>query len=477
MAFTKEELKGSSKNDLIRIILLQQTQFEEQRRMIEAQRDIIEKQAFTIVALEERIARLEKNSGNSSKPPSTDQNGPPRNQSLREKTNRKPGGQKGHLGYTRKQVETPDEVSLCLPAEACENCGSSLNPNNAKIIEKRQEVEIPEIKPKVTEYQKMAITCPCGHCNKGNFPEHVTSSVQMGQTMKFFLIYLNVVHLIPYHRLTTVMKDLFQVQICKRSIENALEEATQKGQSLYQDIMRIVKNGTWVGSDETGKRVEGKRWWEWVWQHEKASYYAIEKGRGYAVVKKHFGEDYGGVLIHDCWSAHNNTVAKAGHQQCLAHIQRDLTFLVEAHKSRWAYDLSHFLRSAQKARTHIWSEGFDYEIRQKIIQDYQEKFLLFLVKTTRQKDVLRLQKRVIKHQSAILHFMTSPTIPFHNNGSERAIRMSKVKQKISGGFRSQRGAERQAILLSIIETAKKQGFDLLFAIRNTLRGSLLFQGG
>lgn len=429
------------------------------------------------IILEERLAKLEKTSQNSSKPPSTDgfKAVPKRNQSLRQKSERKPGGQEGHPGKTRQQVETPDEIEVCYPKPECEACGSPLNKDKIQIIEKRQEIEIPEIKPAVKEYQKAWILCQCGHPNQGQFPAHITGSLQIGQRMKSFLIYLNVMQLIPYKRLTLLCRDLFQFDLCTRSIENTLEEAATKSAPVYKKIITIIKASLWVGSDETGMRVKAQRWWEWVWQNSEASYYAIDQGRGYEVVKKHFGENYEGSLIHDCWSAHNNTIANGGHQQCHPHIQRELQFLIEAYGSKWAYKFNAFLKRSQKARDRIWAEDFDVGLRHRVIQHYREQLTPFLVKNGSHKDVLRIQKRIVKHQNSILHFMTSPDIPSHNNGSERAIRMAKVKQKISGCFRSQRGAERHAILLSVIETVKKQQMNVFASIQLLLNNSLVFR--
>ncbi len=454
---SREELELLSKEELIEIILGFQGQIQE---------------------LVERIGRLEKTSTNSSRPPSTDgfRAKPKRNQSLRGKSGRKPGGQVGHVGKTREQVESPDEIELCYPKQKCEACNIELNMADVKVIEKRQEIEIPTIKPRVIEYQKVSILCECGHCNVGQFPEHIQASVQIGQKMRSFLIYLNVKQVIPYKRLTELCTDLFGFNLCKRSIENALEEAAIKGQSVYGKIMESIKASLWVGSDETGMRVKGSRWWQWVWQNNEASYYAIDQGRGYAVVKEHFGEEYEGTAVHDCWSAQNNTVAKTGHQQCHPHLQREFQFLIETYKSEWAYTFNAFLKSSQKARDIIWENDFDVGLRERIISDYQKRLTRFLVKDALHKDVLRIQKRICKHHNAILHFMGSPDIPFHNNGSERAIRMSKVKQNISGCFRSVRGAERHAILLSIIETAKKQNLNVLAAIQLLLRNSLVFYG-
>lgn len=457
------------------MILLQAEQTKMQVEQIKMQDKQIETQASQIKVLEERIARLEKDSQTSSKAPSGDNKKPNKNQSLREKSGKEPGGQKGHAGSVRRQTDSPDEVIQCKPKGNCEACGNLLDLEASESVEKRQEIEIPTIKPKVTEYQKMEIRCACGHCNQGQFPEEIKAYVQIGKVMKSFLIYLNVVQLLPYQRLTDVTRDLFNFTLSKRTIENALEEAKNKGTPLYNQIMRMVKKGSWTGSDETGAKVLGKRWWEWVWQNEHASYYAIDKSRGYKVVKDHFGEDYTGILCHDCWSAHNNTVAKGGHQQCHPHIQRDLKFLIKTYNSKWAYQLNVFLQSAQKARPIIWAPSFDPQLRQDIIHHYYEQLKGFLVKDSEQKDVKRLQKRIVKHQASILLFMNDPHTPFHNNSSEGAIRMFKVKQKISGGFRSQHGAVRYSILLSIIETAKKQKMNLLEAIQLLLNGSLSFR--
>ena len=453
MNLTAEELQKLDKQQLIEGILIQQK---------------------TIRTLENRIARLEKDSNTSSKPPSGDYNKPKRNQSLRPKSDRKSGGQKGHEGYTRSQIGNPDKKIMCMPESECEKCGGKLNIEDAVLKDKRQEVEIPKIKPTVTEYQRMITQCKCGHCNVGKFPNHIKGPVQIGSKMKSFLIYLNTVQLIPYKRLTELSEDLFNFRICKRTIENALEEGAEKGQAIYKSILNIVKNGKWVGSDETGTKVNGEKWWEWVWQSKDANYYAIDKSRGYQVVKKHFGEDYDGTLCHDCWSAHNNTVAKSGHQQCHPHIQRELKFLIETYNSRWAYDLNHFLLKVQKARDKIWAEDFKEEYRDRIILAYKKKLSKFLVKDSSKKDILRLQKRICKHHHEILHFLHDPDVPFHNNDSERAIRKFKVKHKISGGFRSQRGADRYSILLSIIETSKKQKMNLLSSIQSLLHGSLAF---
>lgn len=455
-----KEIEKATRDDLIKALLCQNQIIKEQNQKIEE--------------LEKKIKELQKDSSNSSKPPSSDMQRPNhKNQSLRKKSGKKPGGQKGHKGYSRLQTENPEKIVRCEPAK-CECCGKSLEKQRGEIIEKRQERDIPPIEVHVTEYQKVEKKCLCGHKNQGVFPEGITAPVQIGSNAKAFMTYLNTKQLIPFDRLREVAIDLFNFRISTGSIDNILEIAYEKGMKYQKEIMREIKKSEWVGSDETGIRFEGKRGWLWTWQNKNASYYTAEKGRGYEIVKEHFGEDYDGRLIHDCWSAQNNTKAKKGHQQCHPHLQRELEFLIKEYRSKWAYEMDSLLSTSQKAREKIWQEGFDELMRKRIIEKYNqilEKMNQQILKTKAEKT---LQKRFRKHKDEIFFFMKDPETPFHNNGSEQAIRVAKVKQKVSGGFRSKNGADRYACLLSFIETCRKQGKNTLQSIRELLQDNFSF---
>ena len=431
-----------------------------------------------VLKLVERIdeleARLNKNSTNSSIPPSKDEITKPYRNKGGSTARRKPGGQKGHKGTTRLLVSDPKRTISCHP-EQCDHCNSDLSGIKAEVVERRQEIDIPPIKPVVIEYQRKRITCTCGHMNTGEFPDHITAPVQFGKAISSFLIYLNVAQLIPYARLAQLCSDLFDFPVSKRTIENILQRGYEKAKPLHKMIMKIVKGGLWVGTDETGKRVIGKRWWEWVWQNDRATYYAVDQSRGYKVVEQHFGTDFSGVLVHDCWSAHNNTPAHMGHQLCHAHLIRDLQGLIDNNRSSWAWKLQQFLLASEKAHGVIWQVNFDANLRARIIKYHHEKFEGFLLTAQKVKDVRRFQKRMGKHRDKILLFLDHSQVPFHNNSSERAIRMTKVKQKISGCFRSINGAMRHSVLLSVIETAKKQEMNLLKAIQNLLNNELTFK--
>src|SRR4030043_329014 len=427
-----------------------------------------------IIQLYNRVQELEKqlqkNSSNSSKPPSSDNFPPKKNQSLRERSGKKSGGQNGHNGNTRNQTNTPDKIISCRP-NRCEHCGKDLSKHKGKIISRRQQADIPPIKPEITEYQQEEVECSCGHKNKGQFPDHINAPMQIGQNLKSFIVYLSTCHYLPYERLTQLIKDILNMPLSQGTIDNVLGSFHEKSQPYYEQILADVKKEKWTGSDETGTKVKKKNWWQWVWQNARGSFYAIEDSRGYKVVEKYFGSDYAGILVHDCLSAQNKTAAK-GHQLCHPHLLRDLVFCMEFEKDKWAYKAMRFLLSSEKARKFIWQEGFDPALRVKIIKQYEERLQTLIKETITDghKESKRLQKRFRNHQEKILYFMNDPDIPWHNNSSERAIRNSKLHQKISGCFRSEIGARRRTVALSIIETCKKRKLHILTSLQQIFQG-------
>jgi len=425
-----------------------------------------------ITLLEFEIQSLKKNSSNSSKPPSSDF---PikRNQSLREKSGKPSGGQIGHPGTTRTQVEHPDIAIPCKPSH-CERCGIELSNIPGTLIGKRQEADIPPIKAVVTEYQQEEIICPCcGKRNMGTFPEGINAQFQIGDNLKSFVVYLNVAHHVPFERLTNLLSDLLSFRVSEGTVDNVLDDAEVAGTPLSLGILNLIKQYSWTGSDESGVRVEGKTWWQWTWQNLKGTYYAIEPSRGYDVIKLHFGEDYNGDLLHDCWGAQNNTHARR-HQLCHPHLLRDLQFCIDAEGSRWARNMTDFLLESERIRDALWVEGYDSKQRERTIRSYHRRFEQLIGGRIKGIESQTLQKRFQKHHDKILTFLSDPDLPFHNNSSEQAIRNAKLHKKISGGFRSERGARRHAVLLSIIETCKKRKMDILQSLKQLFQGTLAF---
>lgn len=467
------ELKRLSKTQLVNIILEQPAGL---KFVLQQNKQLQDR----ITELELLVAKLTKDSSNSSKPSSTDFRGPDKpsshNRNSRNPSGKKSGGQPGHNGTTRSNVDNPDEVVACAPT-GCTGCGNDLtNPANrrvSEIVSTAQVADIPPVMPIITEYQRLRITCVCGQTNDGQYPDFVVPAggIQLGPTISSFLVYLNSAHHLPYARLQTIVRDLLGFNVSEGTISNKLSACAQAAETVQAKILNFLHGSSWVGSDETGARVAGSRWWQWVWQNAQASYYAVSPSRGYKVIKEHFGESFAGTLVHDCLSAQNKTVA-GFHQLCHAHLFRDLQFLIDTKGEHtvWAYRLKRLLYQSQRARDHCWATEFDPVMRARILQYYHYQLTGLLGWELTSPESRKLQRRLLKHQAKLLHFMTSPDMPADNNGSERAIRNAKVKQKVSGGYRSQAGAERQAVLLSVIESSKKQNKNVLSIIQQLIRG-------
>ena len=359
----------------------------------------------------------------------------------------------------------------------CRGCGASLEGREGIIGQIAQEVDIPAITPLTTEYQQVIKVCACGECNCPPLP--IEGYVNIGPQMGALITYLNVEHSLPYERLSQITHDLLGFGISEGTIANKLAHMQRQTEGIVQTIKQHVMDAPWIGSDETGTRVAGKTLWEWVWQSPLASYFVIDKRRGYPVVKEHFTESYQGVICHDCWSAQNHTKASA-HQLCHAHLLRNLQYAVDAERSAWAYRVQRLLRKSQRARETIWQEGVSPERREAVRRYYQEALDALNQVPLTQPEERRLQKRLIKHTNWIFTFMAYPDVPADNNSSERAIKAAKLKDKVSGGFRSAQGASRFAQLLSLTQTLRKQKLAILpslTAIFKGIEGAVCFHSG
>jgi transposase-like protein len=187
------------------------------------------------------------------------------------------------------------------------------------------------------------------------------------------------------------------------------------------------------------------------------------------VVQEHFTENYQGMICHDCWSAQNKTPASA-HQLCHAHLVRNLQYAIDKERSAFAYRVQRLLLKSQRARDAIWQQGVSLDKRKEVIQFYQDELASLLEMPLIHKEERRLQKRLIKHREWIFPFMSYPDVPADNNSSERAIKAAKLKDKVSGGFRSESGASRFAQLLSLTQTLRKQHLPILPTLTALIQG-------
>jgi transposase len=447
----------STKEELIKIIRDQAHELAELKKELEEFKSAKESEVV-------------KNSTNSSIPPSKEL--VPRTRSLRSKSGKKSGGQPGHKGHHRAWNPKPDRV-MPIEDECCAACGASLQEIAGTMGKRVQEVDLPPITPITTEYQQIIKVCPCGYCN---CPElAVEGHVTIGPRMSALMTYLNVAHAFPYDRLSQVTEDLLGFAISEGTIANKLSKMRGKIKEVVHKIKQKVICSAWSGSDETGTHVAGKLWWEWVWQCPQASYFVIESSRAYKVVKEYFTETYQGVLCHDNWSAQNNTKAEA-HQLCHAHLLRKLQYSIEKEKSVYAEKMQQILRDSQKEREKIWSVGVSEAERNAVIGRYFEQLDTLNRMEVTHPEERKLQKCFTKYRDWIFTFMAYPDVPPDNNSSERAMRAAKVKDKISGGFRSQTGATRFADLLSLTHTLRKQHLPLLDSLAAVFQGIDILPG-
>lgn len=433
---------------------------------------IIKKQQMMIDELQVKVARLEqelsyyrkgKNSNNSHIPPSKDENRPLRNQSLREKSGKKPGGQPGHEGKTLEFSSIVDKVVMHIPA-FCNCCGEDLSSTVEMLTGKRQVVDIPPIQLERTEHQVFSKVCSCGHKTQGQFPINVNSTVQYGSNVEALIAYMHTRQYLPFNRMKEFFSDVMGLPVSEGGVHHILQRFAQKAVPVYAQIKERIEQAAFLGTDETGAKVNGKKHWFWTWQNDKLTFIVHSNNRGFTTIENTFEKGLpNAVLQHDRWASHFQCIAKY-HQICIAHLLRDLKYIEDLHQSDWAKQFKEVLRQAIKLKKEITPWQYLHE---NIKRDALQKKLNELLKTPlpeKHKKAKTFQKNLSKYQKYILYFLYHHEVLPDNNGSERAIRNIKVKQKISGQFKSIAGADCFAVIRSVIDTTIKSGQNVLDAL-------------
>lgn len=401
-----------------------------------------------------------KNSKNSSVAPSNDQNRVKKNQSLRGKSDKKVGGQNGHKGSTLRMVENPDIIITHQP-DFCNSCGNNLLKTQAVFISKRQIIDIPPIKPEYTEHQIYKKVCTCGFCNVSEFPKAVIYPISYGANIQATIAYLHTRQYLPYNRMSEFFKDFCNLPISQGTICNLVEKFAQKAQPAYDLIAKKIENEKVVGGDETGAKINGGKGWFWTWQNQLMTYIVFSANRGFATIEEHFSKGFcNAILIHDCWASHFKTICKT-HQICIAHLLRELVFFEEKYESNWATNFKRLLYKALEIKKTL--NPNDYQNPIKARNEILLEFEVLLEKSVpkNQKELFAFHKRMRKYKDYVFVFLHYHEVPPDNNGSERAIRNVKVKQKISGQFKTQKGAQIFAVIRSVTDTCMKNGQNVL----------------
>lgn len=432
---------------------------------IERLNDIILEQSRVIEDLKARLAQYEhpKNSRNSSIPPSHDFARPPRTKSLREPSDKKPGGQPGHEGATLQMVDKPDKIVEHIP-QYCTCCGRDISNLQVEFVERRQEVILPEIKPIVIEHHVFQRTCACGNKIVGDFPSGITPGISYGENVETLAAYLNIRQLLPFHRLAELFRHVFSLSISEGALVKAINRVAEKATPAYELIRERVKTARVNGADETGMKIKGKKGWFWTLQGKFFTFIIASLNRGFQTLYEHFPDGFAfSVLIHDCWRCYFKVTAVA-HQICVAHLLRELNHVIECCKLKWATDFQQLLVETIAYKKTLLPQDYRKTLCQRT--EFEQRLTQLLKESIDQKHkiAVSLQNRLVKYRQHILTFLYYHEVPPDNNGSERAIRNIKVKQKISGQFKSLEGAESFAILRSVIDTAIKNNINPLHSL-------------
>jgi len=457
-------------------------------QQVEALGEQLEKQA---VALKEVQARLGKNSRNSGKPPSSDgYPKPKRTVSLRKPGQKTTGGQPGHKGETLKRSAHPD-IQEIHPATTCRQCGSALHTVDTQGYEERQVFDIPAIRIEVTAHRAEIKVCPaCRTENRGDFPSEVTGPVQYGPGVKAWATYFQSQHFVPVDRTAQIFADLLNHPLAEGTLMKAGQELSDHITPATAAIKDQLRTAAVLHTDESGVRVQGKLHWLHVAATDRLTDYTIHAKRGKAamddaVILPHFT----GRMTHDHWSAYFR-YENCTHALCNAHHLRELRFIEEQYGQRWAAAMAQLLvemkHTVETTATHhpqlsaeviktfegryddVVSAGYQANSLQVVDPDWKQTPKK--KGRPRQTPPLNLLDRLRDFKPQVLAFMYDFRVPFDNNLAERDVRMVKVKQKVSGGFRTLTGAQQFAQIRGYISTARKNAVNVFSAIRDAFLG-------
>ena len=423
----------------------------------------VEDLTLEVAYLRERLSRYEnpKNSRNSSMPPSKDENRPQKNQSLRKATGKKRGGQPGHTGKTLEMTSDPDHVIELVP-EYCNNCGLSLEGAAAITERSRQIVDTPLVKAHWTQYRTYSKKCVCGCRTEPDFPKGVDSPVSYGENIEALIGYFHARQYLPFARMKEMMNDVFNIGISEGGLHYLLNRFAGRTTPLYETIRQRVAGSKVVGSDETGTRVNGDKHWFWTWQTPHLTFIVHSPTRGKAAIDASFPQGFpDATLVRDGWRAQTTTTAKH-HQTCLPHLLRHLNYLGQKYDNdRWGNDFRTLLYGAMELgkKTDFDKGGTEKtEIVRRLAR------LLARPPDKKKKELYTFYKRMCRERQHLFTFLFIENVPPDNNASERAIRNVKVKQKISGQFKTERAARNFAKIRSVIDTTVKNGMNVLEAM-------------
>ena len=403
----------------------------------------------------------EKNSSNSSIPPTQESIAARelrRTKSLRKPSGKPSGGQPGHKGSTLQSVSTPDRIIKHEPAY-CKCCGRSLDSVRYRKIRKTQVIDIKFV-VETSEEQYYEKVCECGCVNNCDAPN---CRIKYGDNIRALVTYLNVVQCIPFKRIAELVSDLSGQKISEGTVQNILRENSGKANAAYEEIRKKLEHAPVVGADETGASVGKELHWNWIFQNDALTYVFQMKSRGMEAIDTKFPNGLpSSTLVTDRHHSYFKMKVKE-HQVCLAHLLRNAEYLNELDtKQDWSRRFLRLIRHSMDIRRDCCITPRKIKILKTKMKNLLGESLTHL-----DEEFERFKRGILKVKDYLFTILTNPHVPYDNNASERGVRKIKIKQKISGGFRTDDGADDFAKLHSIAETAMKNGnskFNAILAV-------------
>ena len=439
----REALGQLSKDDLIALVLAQAAQAE---------------------ALAKRVAELEAKLGQPPKTPDNSSTPPSEGWKPNRAERRAAQKRKGRPGTFRKLAAAPDRIVSSV-AEACPHCAHALGAADQPGFHAYDHIDLPPIRPVVTRVHRHRGVCPA--CRRGfsaPVPDGMAPGSPFGPGITALILHLHVTQAIGFERLKRLLAELFGLTISEGAIANVLARAAAPLGAAAEALAAEVRASPVIASDETSARVSGRNWWQWVWLSSTAVYHTIQPSRAAAVVADFLGGARPEIWVADRYAAQNGHAAER--QICLAHILRDAQYAIDAGDHAFAPGFRRLiLRAVAVGRRR---DALKDTTLTQYQADLDRRLDKLLAQPPTTPEGRKLARGVRKCRADLFRFVTRRDVPYTNNASERALRPAVIFRKVTGGFRSQWGANLYAAAQSVIATGRLQNRSALDAIRQAI---------
>ena len=470
-------IENNDINELKEIIYHLRSNFEnltQEYQTLKQENDQLQKQVSLLTQeIVDLKRKLNIDSSNSNLPPSSDMFTKKKIHNNRAQSDKKSGGQPGHKGSNLKFETIPENINETIDIKPvnCSNCNIELTEFNH--VDTRQVHDIKIVKT-ITNYYIYEGVCSCGCVEKVETNRQLPShGVSYGVNYKAIITYLFNQNFIPIDRLATLSADVLNIPISESTIlnfQNSLAEnlAINFNNKLYENII----SSDVIHSDESGFNINGDNYWVHVYCNNENTLYYCHPNRGHKAMDE-IGilNKIKGCLVTDAYTSYQKYTNVSMHGFCNAHLLRELKSL-EDYKLSWPNQLRILLLEMNTASKN---DSMNKELEIKLTQDYDNIIKLANSELDNIKNndkefkkVKSILKRLSTKKNNYLAFLSHPEIPFTNNQAERDVRMIKLKNKISGGFRTEKGADNFLMIRSFISTMRKKGLNLIEAVRKII---------